>query len=75
MSWSRSGLVARRPKPRPETSTVSRRRPAADMRARFTALNMADPPIKTVEQFAQTVRDDIAAWGGVIRTANVKPEG
>ena len=54
---------------------VNRFLAAADMRARFTALNMADPPIKTVEQFAQTVRDDIAAWGGVIKSANVKPEG
>lgn len=45
-----------------------------DMRARFTALNMPDPPIKTVEQFAQTVRDDIQAWGAVIKSADVKPE-
>jgi tripartite-type tricarboxylate transporter receptor subunit TctC len=54
---------------------VNRHLASPDMRARFVALNMADPPIKTVEQFAQTVRDDVSAWGGVIRAANVKPEG
>ena len=44
-----------------------------EMRTRFAALNMADAPIKTVEQFAGTLRDDIEAWGAVIRAANVKP--
>ena len=46
-----------------------------EVRARFTGLNMSEPPIKTVEQFAQTVRDDAAAWGEVIKAADVKPEG
>jgi tripartite-type tricarboxylate transporter receptor subunit TctC len=45
-----------------------------EIRSRFTALNMPDAPIKTVDQFAQTVRDDIQAWSGVIKAANVKPE-
>ena len=46
-----------------------------EVRVRFTGLNMSEPPIKTVEQFAQTVRDDAAAWGEVIKAADVKPEG
>lgn len=54
---------------------VNRVLASPEMRARFTTLNMSEPPIKTVEQFAQTVRDDIAAWGAVIKAANVKPEG
>jgi tripartite-type tricarboxylate transporter receptor subunit TctC len=45
-----------------------------DMRARFTALNMPEPPVKSVDQFAQTVRDDIVAWGAVIKAADIKPE-
>ena len=46
-----------------------------EMRARFAALNFGEAPIKSPEQFAQTVRDDIAAWGAVIKAADVKPEG
>lgn len=45
-----------------------------EMRARFAALNFGEAPVKTPEQFAQTVRDDIAAWGAVIKAADVKPE-
>ena len=45
-----------------------------DIRARFTALNLPEPPIKSVDQFAQTVRDDIQAWGAVIKKADIKPE-
>ena len=45
-----------------------------EMRSRFASLNMAEPPIKSVEQFAQTVRDDVQAWSAVIRAANIKPE-
>jgi tripartite-type tricarboxylate transporter receptor subunit TctC len=45
-----------------------------DTVARFTALNMPYSPIKTVEQFTQTVRDDVATWSAIIKTANIKPE-
>ena len=45
-----------------------------EIRSRFTALNMADPPTKSAEQFAQTIRDDIQAWGAVIKSADIKPE-
>ena len=45
-----------------------------DLRSRFTALNLPDPPIKTVEQFTQTIHEDVQAWGAVIRAADVKPE-
>lgn len=45
-----------------------------DIKSRFAALNMPEPPIKTVEQFTQTIRDDVEAWGAVIRTAQVKVE-
>jgi tripartite-type tricarboxylate transporter receptor subunit TctC len=45
-----------------------------DTAARFTALNMPFSPIKTVEQFTQTVKDDVATWSAIIKTANIKPE-
>ncbi len=45
-----------------------------EIKARFNALNLPDPPIKTVEQFTQTVRDDIQAWGAVIKAADVRSE-
>ena len=45
-----------------------------EIRARFTALNMPDSPIKSIEQFTQTVKDDTATWAAIIKTANVKPE-
>jgi tripartite-type tricarboxylate transporter receptor subunit TctC len=41
---------------------------------RFTALNMPDSPIKTVDQFTQTVKDDVATWSAIIKRANIKPE-
>ena len=44
---------------------------SAEMRERFMQLNMADPPIKTTAQFAQTVRDDVTAWGNVIRANHI----
>ena len=46
------------------------------MGQRLTALNFSMPaPIKSVDQFAQTIRDDIDAWTKVIKAANIKPEG
>ena len=50
---------------------VHRALASADMRERFVQMNMADPPIKSAAQFAQTVRDDVAAWGNVIRANHI----
>lgn len=45
------------------------------MAQRLVALNFSMPaPIKTVEQFTQTIRDDIELWSQVIKAANIKPE-
>lgn len=41
---------------------------------RMLALNFAVPVPKTVEQFAQTIRDDIETFSKVIKAANIKPE-
>ncbi len=29
---------------------------------------------RTVDQFTQTVKDDIATWSAIIKTANIKPD-
>ncbi|CAG2133713.1 hypothetical protein LMG19282_00819 [Cupriavidus campinensis] len=50
---------------------VNRILTSAAMRERFLLLNMAMPQVKTPEQFAQTVRDDVSAWGNVIRTNHI----
>ncbi|WP_420995275.1 Bug family tripartite tricarboxylate transporter substrate binding protein [Cupriavidus sp. 30B13] len=44
------------------------------MRERFDQLNMAQMPAKTSEQFAQTVRADIQAWGEVIRVNRISAD-
>ncbi len=45
------------------------------MTQRMLALNFAVPaPIKTVEQFAQTIRDDIEIFSKIVKAANIKPE-
>ncbi len=42
------------------------------MRQQFAAQNMATPPIKTVEQFAATVKSDIELWQSLGRTAKLQ---
>lgn len=42
------------------------------MRQQFATQNMAPPPIKTVEQFAATVKSDIALWQSLGRTAKLQ---
>ena len=37
-----------------------------------TTLGMSEIPIKTPEQFAETVRTDIREWGAVIKGGNIK---
>lgn len=42
--------------------------------ARFGSLNFALPaPIKSPEQFGQTIREDIDLWRQVVKTADIKP--
>ena len=44
------------------------------LKERFLQLNLADPPIKSAEQFAKTVRDDLAVWSTIVKTNHIKPE-
>jgi tripartite-type tricarboxylate transporter receptor subunit TctC len=45
-----------------------------ELNERFSTYNLGTPPIKTAQQFADTVRNDVRMWGEVIRAANVTPE-
>ena len=45
-----------------------------DIQARFLALNIPETPIKSVEQFSQTVRDDILAWSTVVKANDIRAE-
>lgn len=46
-----------------------------ELRERFRQFNMPDdPPTKTPEQFAQTVRSDIAAWSAIVKANNISAE-
>jgi tripartite-type tricarboxylate transporter receptor subunit TctC len=46
---------------------------APELRDKFTQLGV-DPETSTPEQFAQLIRDEVARWGKVIRTAGIKIE-
>ncbi len=41
------------------------------IRERFALMNMANPPAKTSEAFAATIREDIKVWGEIIRANGV----
>ena len=41
------------------------------MRQRLAELNLTDLPITTPEQFGETVRNDMAAWGKLVRELNI----
>ena len=47
---------------------------APEYRQRLIELNVGDTPIKSPEQFARTVRDDLAAWQQIVRRGNIRIE-
>ena len=44
---------------------------APELRERFLQLNLVDPPLKTPEQFAQTVRVDLRVWQDIARANQI----
>ena len=42
------------------------------MKEKFLQLNIADSPVKSPEEFARTVKDDLAVWDQIARSANIK---
>lgn len=47
---------------------------APEMADKLKAIGLSDWPIKTPEQFAETVRRDIKDWGEVVRKGNIRVE-
>ncbi len=53
---------------------VNRVLQSPDMTDKLKAVGLSEWPIKTPDQFAQTVRRDIKEWGEVVRKGNIKVE-
>jgi len=53
-------------------SEINRILATDEVRQKFAAQNMAKPPLKTPEQFAATVKQDIQTWQGLAKLANLK---
>lgn len=47
---------------------------SAEMIERLAQLNLANSPVKTAEQFAETVRSDLKAWIDIVRQGNVRTD-
>lgn len=47
---------------------------APESAEKLKSVGLSDWPIKTPEQFAETVRADIRGWGDVVRLGNIKAE-
>lgn len=47
---------------------------APDLQSRFLQFNMANPPRKTPEQFAQTIRDDLKVWTKIVQDNQITLE-
>lgn len=45
-----------------------------ELMERFAQLNLANPPLKTPEQFAQTLREDLKFWSQIVRDNRITPE-
>ena len=45
-----------------------------EARARLTAMNVASFPSNTPEQFAQTLRNDMAAWRRIVVENDIRVE-
>lgn len=51
---------------------VNRILQAPEMHETLMRTGLSDLPIKTPEQFAATVRNDVKAWGDIVRKGNIK---
>lgn len=70
------GLFAPKGTPAPVVALlnqeVTRLLTSPALRERLLQLNIADSPIKSPEAFARTVKDDLAVWEQIARSANIK---
>lgn len=72
------GLFAPRDTPEPIVALLNREvlklLAAPDFQAKARLLNLGDSPVKTPEQFARTVRDDLATWQQIVKSNNIRLE-
>lgn len=47
---------------------------APEYAERWKSLGLAEMPLKTPEQFAETVRNDVRDWGAIVRAGNIKAD-
>ena len=45
---------------------------APDLAERWKTLGFGEMPLKTPDQFAETVKRDIKDWGAIVRASNIK---
>ena len=45
---------------------------APEMREPLLKTGLTDWPIKTADEFAATVRNDVKEWGDIVRRGNIK---
>jgi len=74
------GVFAPRGTPAPIVAAVNRHIRAAlvapELEARRLALNLShDTPQRSPEEFAQTVRQDLTVWQGIVRDNNIRIDG
>lgn len=53
---------------------INRLLKSPELQERLVQLNVLNPPIKSPAEFASTVRDELAQWEKIVRSANLKPE-
>lgn len=52
---------------------INRLLTSPELQERLVQLNVLNPPIKSPAEFAKTVRDELAQWEKIVRSANAKP--
>jgi len=72
------GLFAPKGTPEPVIAAlnkeVNRILASPELKERFLQLNLANPPLKTPEQFARTLRDDLRIWSKIVQDNHITPE-
>ena len=70
------GLFAPKGTPAPVVALlnreVNRLLASSELRERLLQLNIANAPVKTPEEFAKTVKDDLKVWEQIARGASVR---
>jgi tripartite-type tricarboxylate transporter receptor subunit TctC len=47
---------------------------APEMADNLKRIGLPEFPIKTPEQFAESIKSDLKVWGDIVRKGNIKPD-